>query len=398
MESVMVGNTKVFFVERQPQKNKGLMKMTHIGMLAEPETLRWLSTIEFAQAGQQLEKQCREEAEYAITQGEVLLANTAWKSKQAWIDTISKMQKEKKKKRVHLLALGDVGSTVVTALKLLGGNDIETIGIYDVNENVCKRWESELNQVGFAWQYDALPEVEIISEKKLFDCDVFVFCASKGIPPIGAEQQDVRMVQYQANKEIISNFAKKARNAKFEGLFAVVSDPVDPLCKAAFLVSNTDENGIFDCKGLRPEQIQGYGLGVMNARAAYYAKKDSRYRDFLTEGRAFGPHGQDLVIANSILHYDDARSKELTTLATQANLRVRDVGFKPYVAPAISSAVIPILQTIQGEWHYSSNFIDGVYMGCRNRTQTALELEALVLPKALFARIQKAFDGLEAIE
>ncbi len=240
--------------------------------------------------------------------------------------------------------------------------------------------------------------MEIISEKKLFACDVFVFCASKGIPPIGAEQQDVRMVQYQANKEIISNFAKKARNANFAGLFAVVSDPVDPLCKVAFLASNTNADGTFDCKGLRPEQIQGYGLGVMNARAAYYAKKDSKYRDFLTEGRAFGPHGQDLVIANSILHYDDARSQALTKLAREANLRVRDAGFKPYVAPAISSAAIPILQTIQGEWHYSSNFIDGVYMGCRNRTQTALELEALVLPKALFARIQKAFDGLEAIK
>lgn len=398
MEHVMVGNTKVFFVEREPQKNKGLMKMTHVGMLAESETLRWLSTIEFAQAGMQLEQKVREEAEHALMQGEVLLANTAWKSKQAWIDTISQMQQQKKKKRVHLLALGDVGSTVVMALKMLGGNDIETIGIYDVNENVCKRWEAELNQIGFAWQYDALPNVEIISEKNLFACDVFVFCASKGIPPIGAEQQDVRMIQYQANKEIISNFAKKARNANFAGLFAVVSDPVDPLCKVAFLASNTDADGTFDCKGLRPEQIQGYGLGVMNARAAYYAKKDSKYRDFLTEGRAFGPHGQDLVIANSILHYDDDRSQALTTLAREANLRVRDVGFKPYVAPAISSAAISILQTIQGEWHYGSNFIDGVYMGCRNRTQTALELEALALPKALFARIQKAFDGLEAIK
>ena len=52
-----------------------------------------------------------------------------------------------------------------------------------------------------------------------------------------------------------------------------MSDPVDPLAKAAYLASNTDKNGVFDQKGLRPEQIQGYGLGVMNARAAYYAKE-----------------------------------------------------------------------------------------------------------------------------
>ena len=88
----------------------------------------------------------------------------------------------------------------------------------------------------------------------------------------------------------------------------------------------------------------------------------------------------------------------MTQLAIDANLRVRDMGFKPYVAPAISSAAISILQTIQGQWHYSSNFINGVYMGCKNRTQTALELEILALPKALFERIEKAFNGLEAIE
>ena len=65
--------------------------------------------------------------------------------------------------------------------------------------------------------------------------------------------QDVRMVQYEANKGIISVFAKKARNAQFDGLFAVVSDPVDPLCRATFLASNEDEAGNFDGKGLRPE-------------------------------------------------------------------------------------------------------------------------------------------------
>lgn len=399
MESAMIGNTKVFFVEREPQKNKGLIRLTHTGMLAEPEALQWLDTIALSCAAMHLDATLREEVGKAIKQHMVLLANTAWKSKEAWTSYISNIENTKnKKKRVHLLALGDVGSTVVTALKLLGGEGIQTLGIYDMNQNVCQRWETELNQVAFAWCYDVLPEVEILKETQLFDCDVFVFCASKGIPPVGTEQKDVRMVQYEANKEIISAFAKKARDVNFQGLFAVVSDPVDPLCKAAFLASNTNETGDFDCKGLRPEQIQGYGLGVMNARAAYYAKKDSKYSDFLTQGRAFGPHGRDLVIANSILRYDDARSKELTQLAIDANLRVRDMGFKPYVAPAISSAAISILQTIQGQWHYSSNFIDGVYMGCKNRTQTALELETLVLPKALFERIQKAFDGLEAIE
>ena len=59
-----------------------------------------------------------------------------------------------------------------------------------------------------------------------------------------------------------------ARAADFQGLWCAVSDPVDPLAKTAYLESNRDENGVWDGKGLRPEQIQGFGLGVMNARAA----------------------------------------------------------------------------------------------------------------------------------
>ena len=80
--------------------------------------------------------------------------------------------------------------------------------------------------------------------------------------------------------------------------------------------------------------MKGFGLGVMNARAAYYAKRDSRFAEFLTDGRSFGPHGEDLVIANSVSHYDDALSRELTDLAAHANLQMRRMGFKPFVAPA----------------------------------------------------------------
>ena len=395
MEQKLIGTTTVFFTDRCREKNKGILKLTHPAMLAEDETLHWLDSVHLDDVAANMDADLRTAAENALSKGTVLLANTAWKTADEWEKWLQ--IDNKKKKRVHLLALGDVGSTVLTALKLMGGDCIETLGIYDVNQDVCARWETELNQAAFPWDYDALPTVEILTEEQLFDCDMFVFCASKGIPPVGAQVQDVRMVQYEANKGIISIFAKKARDAKFDGLFAVVSDPVDPLCRAAFLASNEDETGIFDGKGLRPEQVQGYGLGVMNARAAYYAKQNPNFADFLTEGRAFGPHGQDLVIANSIANYDDERSKALTKLAIEANLRMRELGFKPYVAPAISSAAISLLLTLRGEWHYSSNFLNGVYMGSKNRTILGVEIESLPLPYALFKRIQKAYDGLEMI-
>lgn len=304
------------------------------------------------------------------------------------------------KKRVNILGLGDVGGTLLTGLKLLGGNILSGIGIYGGGSDVIKRYEFEMNQTAYPWDYGRLPEVEAIGKEELFNCDVFVFCASKSVPAAGADiaGADVRMAQFEANRDIIREYAAMAGDKKFRGLFAVVSDPVDPLCRAAYLESNRDGAGGAGNKGLRPGQIQGYGLGVMNSRAAYYAKRDERFRSFLTEGRAFGPHGKDLVIANSIERYDDALSKELTRLAVEANLRVRETGYKPYIAPALSSGAISLLLTLRGEWHYSSTCLGGIFLGARNRmTETGVELESLPLPEALFRRIEHAYHELELI-
>jgi len=291
-----------------------------------------------------------------------------------------------KKKRVNLLALGDVGGTVLIGLKLLGADSIESIGICDLNENVLKRYEYELNQVAWPQEYDKLPEIKIVEQKDLFDCDVFVFCAAKNVPQVGASGIDMRMVQLEENSKIAAAFGKQAAQAEFKGIFAVVSDPVDQLCFAAWKAAEGK---------LWPEQVQGFGLGVMNARAAYYAKRDERFSQFLTEGRAFGPHGADLVIANSIENYDDELSRELTTLAVEANLRVRDTGFKPYIAPSLSSAAISLVLMMEGKWHYSSNFLGGAWMGSRNRTGIfGLEIEHLPMPEKLYKRIENAHKNL----
>ncbi|MEL7654869.1 MAG: lactate dehydrogenase [Bacillota bacterium] len=303
-----------------------------------------------------------------------------------------------KKKRINVLGLGDVGGTLLTGLKLMGGDVISSIGIYN-NGNTAKRYEYEMNQTAFPWDYDRLPEVEIVEKDQLFDCDAFVFCASKSVPAVGSDITDVRMVQFEANREIIKEYAIMARNKKFKGLFAVVSDPVDPLCKTAYIESNKDDNGQLDYNGLKPDQIQGYGLGVMNSRAAYYAKKDQRFRSFLSEGRAYGPHGNDLVIANSIENYNDDLSRELTKLTVEANLRTREIGYKPYIAPALSSGAISLLLTLRGEWHYSSTYLGGVFLGGRNRmTESGTELESLPLPEALYRRIETAYKKLENIQ
>ena len=202
------------------------------------------------------------------------------------------------RRRVHVLALGDVGANLLIGLRLLGGDCIREIGIYDLDAARCARWEFELNQIVMPGGSPALPPVRILSAEQLFACDVFVFCASAGVPPPGSGEMDVRMAQYAANRRIIAAYARAARAARFRGLFAVVSDPVDLLCQAAWSESNRDETGRFDGEGLFCCQIRGYGLGVMYARARYYAEQDARFATFITEGAVYGPHGADLVVAN----------------------------------------------------------------------------------------------------
>ena len=303
------------------------------------------------------------------------------------------------KVRVNLLALGDVGSTLLMGLRLMGGDVISSIGICDLREGVAQRWEFELNQIQLPGPYDALPPVEIVSPEQLFDGDVFLFCASRFVPDTAVKTGDVRMAQYRLNRELAALYAQKARQARYRGLFCVVSDPVDPLCRAVLTESNRAPSGEMDYQGLFSHQVRGFGLGVMNARAAYYARKDPRFASFLTEGRSFGPHGEDLVIANSIRHYDDALSRRLTEQAVRANLRMRELGFKPYIAPALSSGALSLLLCLRGQWHCSSTYLDGVFMGARNRVlPTGTELERLPLPQALQDRLQTTMDRLRAID
>lgn len=302
------------------------------------------------------------------------------------------------KVRVNLLALGDVGSTLLVGLRLMGGDVISSIGICDLREGVAQRWEFELNQIQPP-SGAALPPVEIISPEQLFDGDVFLFCASRFVPDTAVKTGDVRMAQYRLNRELAALYAQKARQARYRGLFCVVSDPVDPLCRAVLTESNRAPSGEMDYQGLFSHQVRGFGLGVMNARAAYYARKDPRFASFLTEGRSFGPHGEDLVIANSIRNYDDALSRQLTEQAVRANLRMRELGFKPYIAPALSSGALSLLLCLRGRWHCSSTYLDGVFMGARNRVlPTGTELERLPLPRQLQDRLQITMDRLRAID
>lgn len=383
------GEPIYYLVEGDPILGRGSFKVNAPGQLLAPHSLEVLDASRLPQL------ELDEALSAALEAGQLTAVNTG---RIGW-ESILTAAPNTGKKRVHILAIGDVGSTLLTGLKLLGGDVISTIGICDLSDQITARWEFEMGQINLPWDYNAFPDVEVVKPENLFDCDVFVFVASKGIPPVGSQVKDVRMAQFENNAAIVKTYARMARKANFQGLWCAVSDPVDPLAKTAYLESNKDEDGNWDGKGLRPEQVQGYGLGVMNARAAYFAKKDEKLSSFLTEGRSFGPHGTGLFIANSIENYNEDISQELTHKTVTANLVMREIGFKPYVAPALSSGALSILLTLRGEWHCGSVFLDGIFMGCKNRyTPAGVEIELLPhIPDPLFAHIQEAADHLKTI-
>ena len=293
------------------------------------------------------------------------------------------------KNRINIIALGDVGTTILIGLRLLGSDVISEIGICDIRKENISRLEQEINQISYPFGLKDLPSVHPVDESGLFDCDALLFCASKGVPPVDSNKDvDVRMLQLEANSEIIDHYAKLARDAQYKGLVCVVSDPVDNLC-AAFL----------DASELEPWQFHGFGLGVMNARALYHAEKDPRFASYAETGRALDTKGKGLVIANSITDYNDKLSRELTDLTVDTNMTIRDLGFKPYIAPALSSAAISLLLTLQSEWHYGSVYLgdskNGAFLGIRSRlTRDGFEYEDAEIDDRLYERIKTSYMDL----
>ena len=390
----------VFLVRRDPLRARGLYPIRDLSELDEPEGIGCLTPSSPAEG---------ELAAFVRAHGAGVLNaafSRAFSILQAWSAA------KKDGLVLTLVGLGDVGGTALLALKLLG-RELAKVQIFDPNRAQCRRYEMELNQVLSA-DGRTLPEVVICEEQDLFRCDLFAFTASRGVPGLDSKVQDVRMAQYEANRAMVGTYARMARQADFTGLFCQISDPVDHLSRSVFLQSNQKETGEFDFAGLLPEQVQGFGLGVMAARCAYYARRLGLNEDAL---RVYGPHGQGLVCANSCgPDYDAALSARLTEQTRTANLRVRELGFnllrkhakiepqrelgfKPYLAPALSSAAASLLRLVRGQEHYGAVPLGGAYFGCVSRmTRFGPELRREALAPALRAELEKTYAALEAFE
>lgn len=373
----------VFLVSRDPLVSRGFFAIHDLAELDKPEEISLL--LPAGQAEQ------AEEIDRFVTANGASVANTAF---HRWFRVMQAyFMRLDGQKRVNLVGLGNVGGTAATALKLLG-TDLLSIGLFDADYNKCLRYEGELNQVLPMRDGESPVPVVLDGAERMFDCDALLFTAAQSVPGVGAEGgNDIRMMQYQANRDLLRDYARRAREADFTGMFAQISDPVDHLSRAVFLMSNQAENGAFDWNGLLPEQVRGFGLGVMHARALYCAKKEGFSGESIC---VFGPHGRGLVVANAPdERYHDEISRILTRRTEEANLEIRKVGYKPYIAPGISSAAVSVLRALRGQWHDAASPMGGVYFGCSGRFgKNGPELLRQPLHEDLVRRLEQSFEAL----
>jgi hypothetical protein len=124
--------------------------------------------------------------------------------------------------------------------------------------------------------------------------------------------------------------------------------------------------------------------------------KDNKTKGYLAKGRVFGPHGKGLVVVDNVEKYNRENSFSLTKKVLNANIELRKIGFKPYIAPAISSGALSLLDFINGDWHYSAGFLGGIFWGSRNRqTPVGIEWEQYNLSSDLYTELENTYHSLK---
>ena len=171
----------VFLVRRDPLRSRGLFAVTVLDEVFEAETAGvLLPPVQRLTPAEPLR-------EFVAANGACVL-NTAFSAAFSVLERWHR--KRTQPLRVTLVGLGDVGGTLLLALKLLG-RELGELRIYDPNAAQCRRYELELNQV---LPLDhPLPPVTVCTEDTLFDCDLLLFTASRGVPPVGSGVADVRL-------------------------------------------------------------------------------------------------------------------------------------------------------------------------------------------------------------
>jgi hypothetical protein len=268
---------------------------------------------------------------------------------------------------VGISGLGRVGGLAASALAAADASrtGIGTLLLHDCDRANLERMALELSTVA-AWGDVPLPRVQAATLPEMMRrCDAFLFAAACAVPPLGTPG-DVRLPQFAPNRVALAEVLRAVGSEGYPGLFLMVSDPVELLALTAFHDSNAGD-GAFRGHGLAPERVGGLALGVMWGRALAAAREAGQGERVARTGAAFGPHSAEVLAFDDPAAPDEALSEVMTTAARRGNYRVRDLGYLPYIGPALSSIVLSLPALLAGQEVLASAYVDGVYFGspCR---------------------------------
>ncbi len=275
---------------------------------------------------------------------------------------------------VGITGLGRVGGLAAAALSTIASpqSRISTLLIHDSDAANLERWRLELGSVAAWGRGIRLPVVEVAGREELFRrCDAVLFAAAAWVPPLDATG-DMRLPQFPGNRAILQETLQDAARADFSGLFLMVSDPVECLAQASFHDSNVDAAGAFTGLGLAPERCAGLALGVMWGRALAAARAEGRGTRVHARGLPLGPHSTEVLVYDDPQAPDLALCRHMNEAARHGNLRVRELGFLPYVGPALSSIVLTLPRLLAGREILASTFLGGLYFGAPARLDWGL--------------------------
>ncbi len=296
------------------------------------------------------------------------------------VDRYLKAMAEPRKRRdfvVGISGLGRVGGLAASALAAADAarTRIGTLLLHDSDRANLERMRQELASVASWRGGTALPGVEAAElPDMLRRCDAFVFAAACAVPPLGTPG-DVRLPQFEPNRAALRQALDAAVAADYTGLFFVISDPVELLAQASFHDSNARDagpSGAFLGHGLAPERVAGLALGIMWGRALARAAEEGAGARVAARGVAYGPHSTDVLVFDDPADPDFELSRAMTQSARTGNYRVRELGYIPFIGPALSSIVLTLPALLAGREALASTFVDGIYFGAPSRLSWGL--------------------------
>jgi len=264
---------------------------------------------------------------------------------------------------VGISGLGRVGGLAASALAAMDAvrTRIGTLLVHDSAGENLERMRQELAAVASWRDAIALPAVEAATlPEMLRRCDAFVFAAASAVPPLGAEG-DVRLPQFGPNRQALQGALEAAAAADYTGLFFVISDPVELLAQCAFHDSNARG------PGLAPERVAGLALGINWGRALAQARAMGFGERVARKGVPYGPHSTDVLVFDDPAGPDPELCRAMTEAARSGNYRIRDLGYIPFIGPALSSIALTLPELLQGREVLGSTFVDGIYFGAPAR-------------------------------